>query len=172
MTDPLTAREAKKWRDDEADKSRLKKPAGEGPNGVEFRREQDATVAVRTAPMPPRRRSSNGGDTAPAFSDEALALLFAERHANDLRFVAEWTKWLSWAGTHWRSDNTLHAFDLARRTVREEAATCNKTKDARLIASAKTVAAVERLSKSDRRLAATIEQWDVAADIFNTQENP
>ena len=30
----------------------------------------------------------------PAFSDEALALRFAELHADDLRYVAAWGKWL------------------------------------------------------------------------------
>ncbi len=30
----------------------------------------------------------------PAFSDEALALRFAERHAIALRYVAAWGKWL------------------------------------------------------------------------------
>lgn len=52
------------------------------------------------------RFSSPSGDsevseTAPAFSDEALALEFAKRHAADLRFVAAWNKWLFWNGTHW-----------------------------------------------------------------------
>jgi hypothetical protein len=37
-------------------------------------------------------------DRPPAFSDEALALRFAERHAEDLRFVAAWGKWLVWNG--------------------------------------------------------------------------
>jgi hypothetical protein len=32
---------------------------------------------------------------APAFSDEAIALSFAEDHADKLRFVATWGKWLS-----------------------------------------------------------------------------
>ncbi len=57
----------------------------------------------------------------PAFSDEALALRFAEHHAGDLRFVAAWNKWLIWTGTHWRFDDTLHAFDLARHVCREAA---------------------------------------------------
>jgi hypothetical protein len=31
----------------------------------------------------------------PEFSDEALALRFAERHADNLRYVATWGKWLT-----------------------------------------------------------------------------
>jgi phage/plasmid-associated DNA primase len=43
----------------------------------------------------------------PAFSDEALALQFAERHANDLRYVAAWGRWLHWDQTCWQFDDTL-----------------------------------------------------------------
>ncbi len=106
----------------------------------------------------------------PAFSDEALALRFAERHIDDLRFVAAWGKWLSWTGTHWQFDDTLRAFDLARQICREAAASCNMAKVAGMLASAKTVAAVERLTKADRRIAATIDQWDSDPWLLNTPD--
>jgi hypothetical protein len=112
----------------------------------------------------PRAPTAN----APSFSDEALALTFAERHAGELRYVAHWGQWLAWAGTHWRPDTTLHAFDLARAIARETAATCKQKKTAIPLASAKTVAAVERLAKADRRMAATDDQWDRRATAFNT----
>ena len=104
----------------------------------------------------------------PAFSDEALALRFAEQHVGDLRYVAAWGRWLSWTGTNWKFDDTLNAFDLARQVCREAAASCNKTKIASMIASAKTVAAVERLAKADRRIAATVDQWDNDPWLLNT----
>jgi putative DNA primase/helicase len=104
----------------------------------------------------------------PAFSDEALALRFAERHANDLRYVAAWDKWLSWTETHWRFDDTLHAFDLARHICREAAASCNKAKIATTLASAKTVASVRSLARADRRIAATVGQWDCDPWLLNT----
>jgi putative DNA primase/helicase len=107
-------------------------------------------------------------DPPPEFSDEALALSFAERHAADLRFVAVWNKWLRWDGSRWRLDNTLHALTCARRVCREEAAACTEPNIAVAIASAKTVAAVERLSRADPRLAATVEQWDVEPWLINT----
>jgi putative DNA primase/helicase len=109
------------------------------------------------------------GIRPPAFSDEALALQFAERHADDLRYVAAWGRWLSWTGTHWRFDDTLQAFDHARIICREAAAACNETKVASAIASAKTVAAVERLARADRRLAA-IDQWDSDPWLLNTPQ--
>ena len=91
------------------------------------------------------RFSSPSGDlevseTAPAFSDEALALEFAKRHAADLRFVAAWNKWLFWNGTHWQFEETLRAWDFAREVCRGSAAACNKGKLSSAIASAKTVA--------------------------------
>jgi putative DNA primase/helicase len=118
----------------------------------------DETLATKTDPRPP------------TFSDEALALRFAERHSGDLRFVAAWSKWLAWNGAHWRFDDTLHAFDLARHVCREAAAECNKPKVAVAISSAKTVAAVERLARADRRLAATVDQWDGDPWLLNTPE--
>ena len=78
-----------------------------------------------------KRRARRGSHPAdkhrpPAFTDEALALRFAERHAGELRYVAAWAKWLIWDGKQWRTDETLKAFDLARRICREAAAQCNK----------------------------------------------
>ena len=106
----------------------------------------------------------------PAFSDEALALRFAESHAYHLRYVAPWGKWILWNGTHWQRDDTLRAFDLARQQCRFAAATCNKPKLAPMIASAKSVAAVERLARADRRIAATVDQWDSDPWLLNTPD--
>ena len=104
----------------------------------------------------------------PAFTDEALALRFAERHADSLRFVYSMGKWFQWDGVRWRLDDTLFAFDRSRRICREAAAECNKPKTSIILASAKTVAAVERLAKSDRRLASTSDQWDADPWLLNT----
>jgi putative DNA primase/helicase len=106
----------------------------------------------------------------PTFTDEALALRFAELHARDLRYVAAWSKWLAWNGRRWQFDDTLRAFDLARKVCREAAARCTKPKVAACLASAKTVAAVERLAKADRRLAAIVEQWDTNPWLLNTPD--
>ena len=105
---------------------------------------------------------------APAFTDETLALRFAELHANDLRYVAAWGRWLWWDGMRWQFDNTLASYDLVRKICRAAAAECNKVKIATVLASAKTVAAVERLARSDRRIAATVGQWDTDPWLLNT----
>jgi len=102
----------------------------------------------------------DSGELPPA-AEESLALAYAERHAHGSRYVAAFGRWMHYDGTRWDFDNTLRAFDRARAICREVAADCNKAKVATAIASAKTVAAVERLAKADRRLAATTDQWDV-----------
>jgi putative DNA primase/helicase len=111
------------------------------------------------------------GPRPPPFSEEELALDFAETHAADLRHVAAWGKWLHWTGSKWMLDDTLYAFDQARKICRAAAAACN-SKMRRSLASAKTVAAIERLAKADRRIAATVEQWDADRFRLNEEQQP
>ena len=141
----------------------------EGPEALRAR-------LAEARPYEPREKTTNGGANPdmgeeprpPAFTDEALALRFADIHQHDLRYVAKWGKWLHYDGTCWQFDDTLFGFDLARKICREAAAQCNDEKIASSLASAKTVAAVERLAKSDRLLAATIDQWDADLWALNT----
>lgn len=108
--------------------------------------------------------------TAPPYSEEDMALSFAARHAGGLRYVAAWGKWFVWTGAYWRGDDTLLAFNYARRECREAAADCESKKAATAIASAKTVAAVVNLARADTRLAATVDQWDRDQWLLNTPE--
>lgn len=105
---------------------------------------------------------------APEFSDEALALDFAAERRNDLRYVAAWGRWLSWRGDHWREDQTLNAFDRVRVVCRAAADGCRAPATAKALASAKTANAVHTLARSDRRLAATFDQWDNDPWLLNT----
>ena len=105
---------------------------------------------------------------APAFSDEALAIRFAAEHIEKLRYVAAWSKWYVWNGKQWRADDTKLAFNMVRKECRKAAHGCNKDNVAKALASAKTVAAVERLATADQRLAATTDQWDADPWLLNT----
>jgi P4 family phage/plasmid primase-like protien len=112
---------------------------------------------------------SNGdAPLPPGFTEDALALEFSSRHAEDWRYVALWSRWLCWTGTHWQHETTLKAFDLARLACRKAAARCQNPKIAAKISSAGTVAAVERLARADRRHAATSDQWDQDLWALNT----
>ena len=108
----------------------------------------------------------------PEFSDEALAQTFARRHGEALRYVAAWSHWHAWTGSRWEQDSTLDAFDRARAICRAASSAADKPHVKTGLASAKTVAAVERLAKADRRIAATVEQWDADADTLNTEAMP
>lgn len=107
-----------------------------------------------------------------AYTDEGLALRFSNKHANGLRYVAGWGKWMQWTGTHWQPDDTKHVWHHSRTICRRASAECAELTDnqkvAANIASAKTVAAVERLAQADRRHAATVGQWDLDAWVLNT----
>jgi putative DNA primase/helicase len=111
-------------------------------------------------------RLQENGELPPT-AEDSIALTFADRHAHDMRYVAKWGRWLNFDGTRWQHDDTLHAFDRARAICREIAMECDKPMSA--IASAKTVAAVERLAKADRRLAATAAQWDANDWLLNDE---
>lgn len=106
---------------------------------------------------------------APEFSEDALAARFTQRHEDHLRYVAAWGRWLQDDGTRWVQDETLHVFDRAREICRRASAECAmKPSTASRIASAATVAAVERLVRADRRHAAVVDQWDSDPWLLNT----
>jgi len=118
--------------------------------------------------------SGGGGDgdgpVPVRFTEDALAATFADRHAGTWRYVAAWGQWLTWSGIAWRREDTLQAFDLARRVCREAAACAGTTKLKAKLSTAATVSAVERLARSDRRHASTTEIWDRDPWLLNTPE--
>jgi putative DNA primase/helicase len=109
-----------------------------------------------------------GGEVAPPFSEEALALAFASAHAGELRYVELWGRWLYYDGKQWKFDDTRKVFSLARNLCREAASAADTPRIAKQIASAKTRAAVVALASEDPRLAATVDQWDADPWLLNT----
>jgi len=104
------------------------------------------------------------------FTEDALALRFSERHKDDLRYIATKGTWLTWDGTRWQTEATHLAFDLARKSCRADAqAFGNGAKTPAQVYSAKTIAAVERMAKADRRQATIIEEWDADDFALNTK---
>ena len=100
------------------------------------------------------------------FSEDDLANRFSAEHADDLRYCETWKRWLVWDQSRWRPDVTVRIFDLAREVCSRAAALCNQP--SKKIASAATIAAVERLARSDRRHATTPDQWDADPLLLNT----
>jgi putative DNA primase/helicase len=102
------------------------------------------------------------------YADDALALKFTDQHGNNLRYTAATGRWSVFDGAVWKHDSTCYVFDLSRKVCRAESCNCDSDRLAPRIASAITVAAVERLARTDRRHAATIDQWDADPWLLNT----
>jgi putative DNA primase/helicase len=109
-----------------------------------------------------------GISKVPLGSDEGLALQFADRHRNTLRYTAAWGKWHHFKGRSWDEDKTLLAFDFARTICREAAQLLFHPNEQKEATSAKKRAAVISLAREDRRIAATTEQWDSDIWVLNT----
>jgi len=150
----------------EINRNRLEEPAPE---------ENIKRIAGSVCRYAPGDKRGIGGadrdlrDRPDEISEDALAARFTQRHADDLRYVAAWGRWLQWDSTRWVQDATLHVFDRAREICRAASAECAvKPTIAARVASAATVAAIERLARADRRHAAVVDQWDSDAWLLNT----
>src|SRR5688572_25316566 len=93
------------------------------------------------------------------FSDDGLALAFAERHEMTLRFVSDWNRWMIWDGVTWGRDEQMLVVDYARTLARDASESAARTMKAKLC-STRTIYAIVSLARSDRRLAAVVDQWD------------
>jgi putative DNA primase/helicase len=110
-------------------------------------------------------------DRVDVLSEVHIADCFAREYGNELRYVAKWGQWLRYDGKRWVEEPTLMAFDLARRLCRELIEEMgSKPSETKGILSAKTVAAVERLARADRRIAAVFDQWDTDPFLLNTPD--
>jgi putative DNA primase/helicase len=101
-------------------------------------------------------------------TDDALALTFTARYAEDWRYCAAWGKWLVWDGRRWQADETLLVHHLIRAICREAALKADSHRLAAKLAASSTVGGVERLARTDRRHASTSDEWDADPFALNT----
>jgi putative DNA primase/helicase len=107
-------------------------------------------------------------DQLPAFSQEALAMQFADQHAGMLRYVSKQSRWLIYDGMRWLPDEKMRIFTLVRKFCRHVSSAVNDPNDSKTIAHKNTVASIEYLVRSDERLAATVHEWDTNLWLLNT----
>ena len=107
----------------------------------------------------------------PQYSDEALALRFADEHAHDARYVALWGQWMHYDGRQWKPDVSLIAVRNARDVCRTASAETGNLPIASRLASAGTIYAVEKLARADKRLAANVDMWDADPWQLNTPDH-
>ena len=132
-------------------------------NGGDFADQKDKIErAIASGKQHPKSASQKPTGALDASEDDRIANAFAEEHRDDLRYVAAWGKWFEWRDGCWREEKTLRAFDLIRKTCRAQGI--------ERVSMAKMVGAVHTLARTDRRLAATIEQWDADPMLLNTPD--
>jgi P4 family phage/plasmid primase-like protien len=106
--------------------------------------------------------------TPPEFSEDSLGLRFSAIYGPALKYVDEWKRWMSWDGCVWRRDRILSVYDLVRRMVRAESAGADDPQTRARLAAASTVAAIEKLVRSDRQHAREADAWDPNPWLLNT----
>jgi Predicted ATPase len=115
----------------------------------------------RISVLPPAQEESEAHDENAVWAtDDALALSFTRRYAEDWRYCAQWGKWLVWTGNRWQADDTLLVTHLMRHICREAAIKADSHRLAAKLASSSTVGGVDRLARSDRQHASTSDEWD------------
>jgi putative DNA primase/helicase len=123
---------------------------------------------------PPEPVGSTGTDAdnleLVQFSEDALAVEFGDRYAVDTRFIAQAGRWMNYDGDAWREDRELRAFTRARGVCRDAASRCNEPRERKLLTASRTVAAVEKMARADRRTIAVPEQWDADPWLLNTPD--
>ncbi|MGX9921760.1 phage/plasmid primase, P4 family [Streptomyces sp. NPDC002248] len=132
--------------------------------------EGTAVLKVAEPPAPAR-----GTDWPSSFTDDGNALLFADAHSDELRYVAQRGAWLRWEGHRWAWDDTGHTTELARHLLRalDPAALPEhltkagwKHRDRSLGRGA--IAAALGLAQSDPRFAVRAPQLDAEPRHLNT----
>ena len=75
-----------------------------------------------------------------------------------------------WDGRFWKRDETLRLFDDIRNFCGELNVFADGARQRKELGSAKIVAAVAKLVKADRQIAATVDQWDADPWLLNTPD--
>lgn len=103
-----------------------------------------------------------------SFDEDGVALAFAKRHRDELRFDHHAGRWFRWTGTHWQLDETKLAFAWSRNICRAMRIGDAKDPAIRALAKAAAAAAVERFAQADQTLAVTSAEWDRDSWLLGT----
>ena len=115
----------------------------------------------------PGAKDDSSEQTVPG-TEDALAHSFTRHYHRDWRYVAAWKRWMVWDGQRWRAEDTLAAPDLIRHVCRHASLHAHDPRVATKLAASSTVSGVERLARTDRRHAATADEWDADLWLLNT----
>lgn len=103
-------------------------------------------------------------------TEDGLAIAFTNRYGIDLRYCAQLGKWFWWNGKRWVEDKMLYVQHLSRGICRAASRKADTPKLKSKLASASSIASVERIIRSDPKHAANIDEWDPDPWQLNTPE--
>ncbi len=150
-------------------RARLDNAAPFKPNGATAPQQQSAELKADESEI---NNAQEAIAYAPEFTEDGLALAFADAHHEKVCWVEEWNRWMIWNGVYWRKQRTRDVYDLVRHLCRNAAVRAADLDGGKRLAaelnSAKKRAAVETIARSDRRLVAVSEQWDADDWLLGT----
>lgn len=106
---------------------------------------------------------ANEDDRGFELTEDGIALAFAARHRDELRYDHHQRAWFRYDGRAWRKEETQLAFAWARalcRDMKRQALGTATNGELKAMTKAATYAAVETIAKADRAFAVTSEIWD------------
>lgn len=101
-------------------------------------------------------------------TEDGLATAFTRRWGEDWRYCALWGKWLVWTGARWNTDQVLYVLHLARGICQAASLKADNPRLTAKLASASTMAAVEKIARTDPMHATTADAWDADLWALNT----
>ena len=101
-------------------------------------------------------------------TEDGIASVFTRRYGQDWRYCAQWNKWLVWTGQRWNEDQVLFVNHLSRGVCRAASMKADSPRLKSKLASASTIAAVERIARAEPTHAATVDEWDADIWLLNT----
>lgn len=101
-------------------------------------------------------------------TEDGIASAFTRRYGLDWRYCSQWSKWLVWTGQRWNDDQVLFVSHLARGICRAASMKADSPRLKAKLASASTIAAVERIARAEPKHAATVDEWDGDIWLLNT----
>lgn len=108
-------------------------------------------------------------DGRPTYLSESdVAVTFARRYADQMRFCHTRGTWFEWSGLHWKECKTGRALHLARELAHEFSAGQAKHKEIVATRRKSFSTGVEGFARVDPTFAVTIEDWDADKYLLGT----
>lgn len=113
------------------------------------------------------------------YSEDNVAIAFAQQAEALFRFVPKMGRWMVWDGARWQEDETgVHlenvrimcraVCDLIRRDADEFNTEAKQNRAIAKYGERRTIANIESLARTDRRLVVRTDQWDSDPWLLNT----